>query len=325
MECVFSEYIKFVDDFLTNYYKTLLESKYDKNLVKPFVDKYIDVRYYNKYSINEDNFTERLNKELNNVAKELMSTYEKKQEQIKNIFALFSYVLFIDGCNHFNDINLLLKTLFNDKNISLTYSSETKKAISDQVKNYISTKVDFFKVFDTDEFYLKGKKYQDHLYSIDLGNKCKLSNIYSEYAIDKAYNSEVVLENRIFLTLIMLSSKILSEVIALDFSNNYIINFPASLFEKSKKIMRFLRALDDELLKEKISINITYKDYKKYTKYVKELISQGYSVSLELDESYNTNFDDLFLFSNILVSKKYNYYDIIIDSKDIIKTNIVTV
>ena len=89
--------------------------------------------------------------------------------------------------------------------------------------------------------------------------------------------------------------------------------------------MRFLRALDDELLKEKISIKIYYKDYKKYTRYVKELISQGYSVSLELDETYNTNFDDLFLFSNILVSKKYNYYDIIIDSKDVIKTNIVTV
>lgn len=325
MECVFAEYIKFVDDFLTNYYKILLDSKYDKNLVKPFIDKYIDVRYYNKYSSNEDNFTQRLNKELNNVAKELMTTYEKKQELIKNIFALFSYVLFIDGCTHFSDINILLKTLLNDKKISLTYSSEIKKSLTEAVKNYINKKVEFFSVFDTDEFYLKGKKYQDHLYLIDLGNKCNLSKLYSDYAIDKAYNSEVVLENRIFLTLIMLSSKILSEVISLDFSNNYIIDFPASLFEKSKKIMRFLRALDDELLKEKISIKIYYKDYKKYTKYVKELISQGYSVSLELDETYNTNFDDLFLFSNILVSKKYNYYDIIIDSKDVIKTNIVTV
>ena len=89
--------------------------------------------------------------------------------------------------------------------------------------------------------------------------------------------------------------------------------------------MRFLRALDDELLKEKISIKVYYKDYKKYKKDILELITEGYSVSLELDETYNTNFDDLFLFSNIFVSQKYKYYDIIIDSKDIIKTNIVTV
>ena len=90
MECVFGEYIKFVNNFLTDYYKLLLDTKYDKNIVKPFIDKFIDVRYYNKYSIKEDNFTERLNKELNNVAADLMKEYEKKKEKIKNAFALIT-------------------------------------------------------------------------------------------------------------------------------------------------------------------------------------------------------------------------------------------
>lgn len=325
MECVFGDYIKFVDNFLTNYYKLLLSGRYDKNIVKPFINKYIDVRYYNKYAIKEDDFTERLNKELNNVATELMNEYEGKKEQIKNVFALFSYVLFIDGCTKFNDINILLKTLYADKNISLKYTPEIKKSVTAEVKQYITKKIDFFKLFETTEFYLKGKKIDNELYSVDLGQKCNLSKLYSDYAIDKAYNSQVVLENRVYLTLIMLSSKILSEVIALDFSNNYIIEFPASLFEKSKKAMRFLRALNDELLKEKISLKIYYKDYKKYRKYINELINSGYSISLELDETYTTNFENLFLFANILVSKKYDYYDIIINNKDIIRTNIITV
>ena len=325
MECVFGDYIKFVDTFLTDYYKELLDSKYDKNIVKPFIDKYIDVRYYNKYSIKEDNFTERLNKELNNVASDLMKEYEKKKDQIKNVFALFSYVLFIDGCTRFNDINVLLKTLYNDKNISLKYTTETKRAVTSLVKKYITKKIDFFKLFESTEFYLKGKRVDNNIYYVDLGQKCNLSKLYSDYAIDKAYNSTVVNENKVYLTLIMLSSKILSEVIALDFSNNYVIDFPASLFEKSKKIMRFLRALDDELLKEKISIKIYYKDYTKYKRYVNELISSGYSISLELDDTYTTNFDNLFIFTNIFVSKKYDYYDIIINNKDAIKTNIITV
>lgn len=325
MECVFSEYIKFVNNFLTDYYKLLLDEKFDKKLVKPFIDKYIDVRYYNKYTIKEDNFTERLNKELNNVAKDLMIEHENKKERIKNVFALFSYVLFIDGCTKFNDINVLLKTLYSDKKISLKYTPEIKKNVTSLVKDYISKKIEFFKIFESTEFYLKGKKVSNSVYYVDLGQKCNLSKLYSDFAIDKAYNSQVVLENRVFLTLIMLSSKILSEVIDLDFSNYYIINFPASLFEKSKKIMRFLRALNDELLKEKISIKIYHRDYQKYKKYVNELISQGFSISLELDETYTTNFDNLFLFSNILVSKKYSYYDIIIDNRDVIKTNIITV
>lgn len=325
MDCIYTEYIKFVDNFLSNYYRILLENKYDKNLVKPFIDKYIDVRYYNKSTENTKDFTERLNRELNSVAKELIKENEKKTEQIKNIFALFSYVLFIDGCSHFSDINALLKALFHDKNITLNYETETKKAINNLVKDYINKKVEFFKMFSSDEFYLKGKKYQDHLYEINLGNNCNMPKIYSDYALEKAYNSIVVTENKLFLTIIMLSSKILSEVIALDFSNNYVVEFPTSLFDKSKKIVRILKALDDDLLKEKISIKVYYKDYKKYKKDILDLITQGYSVSLELDDTYNTNFDDLFLFSNIFVSQKYNYYDIIIDSRDVIKTNIVTV
>ena len=39
MDCVFSEYVKFVDTFLINYYKLLLSTKYEKPLVKPFIDK----------------------------------------------------------------------------------------------------------------------------------------------------------------------------------------------------------------------------------------------------------------------------------------------
>ena len=325
MECVFGEYIKFVNNFLTDYYKLLLDNKYDKNIVKPFVDKYIDVRYYNKYSIKEDSFTERLNKELNSVASSLMKENDSKKDNIKNVFALFSYVLFIDGCTKFNDINILLKTLYSDTNISLKYTSEIKKKVTSLVKVYITKKLNFFKLFESTEFYLKGKKIDNDIYFVDLGQKCNLSKLYSDYAIDKAYNSVVVNENKVYLTLIMLSSKILSEVIALDFSKNYVIDFPATLFEKSKKIMRFLRALDDDLLKEKISIKIYYRDYTKYKRYVNDLIRNGYSISLELDDSYTTNFDNLYVFTNIFVNKKYDYYDIIINNKDIIKTNIITV
>ena len=67
MDCVFSEYVKYVENFLTNYFKLLLSTKYEKGIVKPFIDKYIDVRYYNEYVVKEENFTNRLNKELNNI------------------------------------------------------------------------------------------------------------------------------------------------------------------------------------------------------------------------------------------------------------------
>ena len=121
MDCIYAEYIKFVNNFLVQYYKDLLGIKYERALVRPFIDKFIDVRYYNRDSVKEEDFTERLNKELNALAKGLMKDYKSKAETIKDIFALFSYVLFIDGCTHFSDINAILKALFTDETISLNY------------------------------------------------------------------------------------------------------------------------------------------------------------------------------------------------------------
>ena len=121
----------------------------------------------------------------------------------------------------------------------------------------------------------------------------------------------------------MCSSKILSEVISLDFSKTYIVDFPVSLLDKPKKIVRFLKALDDDMLRSKICIKFMYKDYKEHKDEIKNLINQDYSVCLELDKTYDINFDDLFLFSYIIVNKKYKYYDTIINSKEDVNTNIL--
>ena len=40
-------YIKYFENFLVNYYKIILDSKYEKKIITPFIEKYIDVRYYN--------------------------------------------------------------------------------------------------------------------------------------------------------------------------------------------------------------------------------------------------------------------------------------
>lgn len=324
MDCIYEEYIKYVDNFLVNYFKLLLSTKYEKRLVKPFIDKYIDVRYYNKYVVRDDDFTNRLNRELNNIAEEVMEENEDKVDKIKNVFALFSYVMFIDGCTKFTDLNTLLKTLYSDSNITLEYSDSTKKELNSLVRDYISKKIAFFKLFESDEFYLKGKKYPNNIYIVDVGQRCNVSKLYSDYAVEKAYNSDLVIENKTYLGILMISSKILSEVIALDFKNNYIIDFPVTLLEKPKKIIKFLKALDDELLRTKIHLKFKYKDFKTYKREIFNLINQDYSVCLELDETYDINFDDLFLFSYILVDRKYRYYNIIINSKEDVKTNIIT-
>lgn len=323
MDCIFEDYIKFTTNFLTNYYRILLDKKYERKYVKPFIDKYIDVRYYNKYVVKSKDFITRLNKELNNLAKEMIEENKKDEEKIKNNFALFSYILFIDGCLKCNNISILLKTLFADKKITIEYADNVKSDLEFLVNDYIEKKNDFFHLFSSEEFYFKEKNY-GNVTVVNLEQKCIISKLYSEYAIDKAYNSEIVVENRTFLSILLLSSRVIKEVIDLNFDHNYIMEFPVSLFEKNKKIIKYLRALDDDMLKSRIILNFKYKDYKIYKRDIRDLINQGYGISLELDEEYDINFDDLFMFSYILLDKKYKYYDIIINSKEDVKTNMIT-
>ena len=323
MDCIFEEYIKFVENFLLNYYRILLGNRYEKKLVKPLIDRYISVRYHNDSISKSRIFIQKLNKEMNSVAKEIMDENEDKVDKIKNIFALFSYILYIDGCIRYADLNALLRTLFRDKNISLEYTDEAKRELSDLIREYNEKKAEFFKLFNIKEFILEEKRFSENVIMVDLKDNYNISKLYSDYAIEKAYNSEVVVENRTYLSLLILNYKVLSEVINLNFKKNYILRFPASLFKKPKKLVKFLNAIDDDLLKTKVHIKFTHKEFKEHKKDINNIINQGFSVCLELDDTYDVNFDYLFLFSYILVNKKYDYYDIIINSKDDVKTKII--
>ena len=48
MDNIIEKYIKYVENFLLNYYRLLLNTSYERKMVDAFINKYIDVRYYNR-------------------------------------------------------------------------------------------------------------------------------------------------------------------------------------------------------------------------------------------------------------------------------------
>ena len=44
MDNIIEKYIKYVENFLLNYYRLLLNTSYERKMVDPFINKYIDVR-----------------------------------------------------------------------------------------------------------------------------------------------------------------------------------------------------------------------------------------------------------------------------------------
>lgn len=323
MNNIVLSYIKYTQNFLYDYYRTLLDNSYEKKLVQPFIERYIEIRYYNNVYTKESNFVEKISKELKIVVKEMFEEYPNKEDRIKDIFALFGYILYLDDCMEYKSVSKLLDTLYKDENIHLTFSDEVMNRLNDIVLECVNRKKDFWRVFDINDFELKYKRLKKNLFFVDLDIKLEMP-IYSEYAIERAKGSEIVLENTTYLLYNMLCAKLLKDIINLDYTKRYVVMFPVSLFDKSKKSGKYLRLLDNDLCRDKINLCFNYKDYLDNKKSINELIKGGYAVSLILDDTFDGDYECLVLFNYVFVYEKYDYYDVIMEQKDNLGSVVVT-
>ena len=316
-----SNYIKYFENFLMSYYRLILNNDFDKKLLTPFVEKYIDVRYYNNSILGKGyTFINKLNTELKNVAKEIIKQDITKEDEVKEIFTLFGYILYIDDCSEYTNLNTLIKTISDDLSLNEDKTSELKTLVS----SFVKTRRDFLNVFEDKNFDLKFRRVARNLRKVEISQNCKLSPIFSEWAINKAYNSGTVLENKQYLLFLMISGYILKNTIELNFNESYLVDFPETLFEKEKKINKYINALDNLVVKPRIHLKLHYETYLKNTEKINGFIKDGFNIAIVLDDSYDNNIKALDLFSYVFVYEKYEYYDIVIENKDMINAKVIS-
>ena len=319
---IIEEYISFNREKYLELFKIVLGSKYQKYLCSLFIDKYINVRYYNETNyLTEKDFINRLNKELVDLTKKLSD--DDNIETIKNIVALFGYIVYFDDvCVITQDIELI-NTLVTDDIVKIQNKEEVKSAIKEWYSGLKKGKESFNKAIETKDFSLLEVRLYRKLYNLELEHNVRISNLYSEYAIDKAYNTGIVNEDKLFITYILASSLVLNNATNLDFSRYYVVPLASTLFEKEKKFMRLINVINNSLAKKFISIRITYSDYKKYKNKINDLISEGYSFGIELDSKYTGNTSELVLFPYIFAYEDSPEYEMLVREKDKLKSKII--
>lgn len=73
-----------------------------------------------------------------------------------------------------------------------------------------------------------------------------------------------------------------------------------------------------------VVLRFTYSYYQENKGEINKLINSGINIGIVLDETFVDDYESLVLFSYVFIYEKYDYYDIIIDSKDEYKTTFVT-
>ena len=313
---IVSKYISFLKREYLNLFNIVFHTRYQKKICEPFLDIYIGVRYYNETDFhNIKDFVARINKELVTVYEKLK--IDNDEELLKDIVALFAYIVYFDDVYKDTDISIesLINNLLNDKNIKISKNPNLKELLLNWYKSLEENKKKFNNSLESKEFVLNTKKVSTKIWELKLDHNIKISNLYSEYAINKAYNSVIVDEDKEFIIAIMASSEVLNNAIKLDFTKSYVFELVTSIIEKEKKLKRLFSVIDNPLTKKYISVKITYEDYLKYKNILDSYIVDGFSFSVVLDSKFEGNIRSLVLFSSIYITKENKYYNDIMCAK----------
>ncbi len=279
------KYFKFFKNFIRDYSKLVLSSLYKSSLIKDLTTEYINIRYYNLYDQKYKNNSKNLQYYLENKCKELLDTYDK--DLISKSLYFIWYITYLDNINDCDNISDLIESIIDNRKKVLSYDDDIKGQLSDLIKLFIKTKEEFFSLFESKEFILNDEKTNNNKVFIEsIDYNIKFPKIYSIYSINKVFNTGVINENINFILYNMVANKILQNVLYNIYDIYYIVSFPLSIIEKKDKLSRLFEIIDNDMIKNNIVINIKYSDYEKNKELFNEYISNGYNLSLELDDSF---------------------------------------
>lgn len=325
MACnIIKEYVDFSKESIKKIFQLIMKYDFQEEIFEKLIETYINVRYYHYYEEVDKNFAKNIYYYLNDKSLRMIdSTIDEDEiKKIKITFYLFGYVLYFDGVKEIKNENDLLDKLLNYRitKIGNKHRDGFKESLRELLKNSEERKMKFIKSFECDTFFLKESKTNiSDLFNVGLGYEIKFPKLYSNYAIEKAFNKGLINEQKLYVEYSLVTVNILNEIIIGDFKTNYLVDFTKELLDKKTKIKRVLNIIDTDIAKEKLSLKINYTDFLEYKEEVYELVRDGYKFAIILNDSYEEKVEN----NQILEIFKYIIVDDISKYSSISKEKIV--
>ncbi|MDO5555537.1 MAG: hypothetical protein Q4G09_02465 [Clostridia bacterium] len=311
---VMNEYIKITKKSIYQYFRLILEEKYDKKICEGYVNTYIEIRYYD---INESKLYRKLKKDvlegMNEEKEKLILQYPEKEENIKNIRQFFNYIIYLDNLNLNKDINRVIKYLNNARN-KILGKKGFNEDIYDIIKANIIKKEEFLKKFESKDFYIKISRYTEtvDIYRINLKYDIKFPILYSALAINKAFNTGTTNEDRLFVEYYLATVHIIQDIIKGNFKKQYIVELVETLFAKSQKIETLLNIINNPGIQDKLSLKIRYNTFLNNKEKTYGLIKKGFKIAIIIDNNVELDLADvekLGIFTYVLINKECKHYN----------------
>lgn len=326
-----NEYIELTKKEIIEYFKLVFGNKFIRKYCDIYIKKYIDIRYYNFYDYDTSKtLRKKILDNLRDLAEELVIDDIQNRTIIDNMCLFFYYVLYFDNVIISKDIEKTIEKIEKlRKRVLDTEDESFTKELYRIVKEYRTKKEKLFGKIESDEFFIKLTNYPKKLnvYRVNLKYDLKFPLIYSEFAINKAFNTGLINEDKLLIEYYLVAKRALEDVLKQNFTKQYVLEFTDKLLNKPNKLKNLLNIIDNTAIKDKVSIKIKYEFFIENKEKIYELIKDGFKITLILDNSFKVNYktiDTLEVFKYVILNKDLKNYNEIIKYKQNIK-NIIEI
>lgn len=313
---IINKYTDLTRKQITTYMKLVFGSTFNKEYNDKFTEKYINARYYNYYidDINET-FRKRILNSLKDVEENLTINNISDRDLIQKMNMFFQYVLYFDDVINYKDMKQKIERIAKLRKKFLNKSSETfEKKLYEKMQEYKKQKEEFIENLDTEDFSVKTKNYPRRLnvYRVNLKHNVEIPIEYSEFAVNKAFNSGIIQEDKLIVEYYLIEAIILKDILKQKFDKQYIVEFTTTLLKKTKKLKSLLNIINNPASLEQIILKIKYEDYYENKEKIHNLIRDGYKFAVILDDTLKMeekSIQTLDIFKYVILNKQLENYE----------------
>ncbi len=335
------EYFKRLNNSYNAYFKLILENRYNKQICERLMEVYMNIRYgMAEYTSKGQSIKNKLLVELKEKKTKLLEEFPNKEKEVEEIYIFSSYVIDFDNFTNEKYLEYLrelkekelkenkgkkyLKTsekvgeldevyedlvILREKRLGKSMQDDFVKELKAMIAENIDDKIDLLaRANNNKDFYLRITDYPKHskVKRVKIRYNLNFPMLYSISAIEQVYRDTIINEDKLLLAYYLISIRVLNDVILGQFNREYIVDFPESIINKTQKRSRLTGILDNDVIKERVFIKITYRDFEKETEYIYSLMREGYKFAVVIDSTFKPDYaslEKLNIFKYIILNK----------------------
>ena len=270
-----NRYIELTKKEIISYLKLVFENKFSKKYCDLYMKKYIEIRYYNFYDYDTSRtLRKKILDNLRDLAEELCIENIEDREIIDQMCVFFYYILYFDNVSRVKSIEQTIEKIYKlRKRVLEKDEEEFKKELYNMLKEYKKEKEQLLDRFNQEEFFIKLTNYPKKLnvYRVNLKYNIKFPLVYSDFAINKAFNVGLINEDKLLIEYYLVASHVLKDVLKQNFIKEYVLEFTDKLLDKPNKLKNLLNIIDNNAIKDKVSIKLKYEAFIEYKSSTKKI------------------------------------------------------